>query len=239
MKWHIMGISLQIRIYDILPLLHPEWFPEDADVNYIEWITVVSTCADRLITISETVANDLYLWLEKHRPNRSNALKVISVHLGANFLVDEKKRMTHDEQIIEKINQKTLFLMVGTIEPRKGYLQTLLAFDELWKQGCDICLLIVGNEGWAKLPNIQRRNIPTIIKKIRNNREYGKKLFWIKNASDEYLQYLYKSCQCLIAASKGEGFGLPLVEAMFYKLPVIARDIPVFREIIQNNACFF
>ena len=40
-------------------------------------------------------------------------------------------------------------------------------------------------------------------------------------------------------ASIGEGFGLPLVEAAQNRLPIIARDIPVFREVLGDNAVFF
>ena len=43
----------------------------------------------------------------------------------------------------------------------------------------------------------------------------------------------------MIFASLGEGFGLPLIEAAQQKLPVILRDIPVFREIAGEHACYF
>jgi glycosyltransferase involved in cell wall biosynthesis len=43
----------------------------------------------------------------------------------------------------------------------------------------------------------------------------------------------------LIVASEGEGFGLPLIEAAQHKLPIIVRDIPVFREVAGNDAFYF
>src|SRR5690606_7426170 len=49
----------------------------------------------------------------------------------------------------------------------------------------------------------------------------------------------YKSSTCLIAASVNEGFGLPLIEAARHGLPIIARDIPVFREVAGNYAYYF
>ena len=42
-----------------------------------------------------------------------------------------------------------------------------------------------------------------------------------------------------MAASEAEGFGLPLVEAALFNLPVIARDLPVFKEIADGHASFF
>jgi glycosyltransferase involved in cell wall biosynthesis len=46
-------------------------------------------------------------------------------------------------------------------------------------------------------------------------------------------------CVCLIAASEGEGFGLPLIEAARHKLAIIARDIAVFREVAGAHALYF
>jgi glycosyltransferase involved in cell wall biosynthesis len=129
--------------------------------------------------------------------------------------------------------------MVGTIEPRKGHLQTIAAFDALWAQGLDVNLVIVGKEGWIGLPDDQRRTIPTIVATLRNHPQLGKRLFWLDGISDEYLERIYAASACLIAASEDEGFGLPLIEAAQHKLPILARDIPVFREVAGEHAYYF
>ena len=58
-------------------------------------------------------------------------------------------------------------------------------------------------------------------------------------ASDEYLTAIFANSAALIAASYGEGFGLPIIEAGYYGIPIIARDIPVFREVGTSNTVFF
>ncbi len=50
---------------------------------------------------------------------------------------------------------------------------------------------------------------------------------------------MYDAAQCLLAASEAEGFGLPLIEAAQHGLPVMARDIPVFREVAGDHAFYF
>jgi glycosyltransferase involved in cell wall biosynthesis len=50
---------------------------------------------------------------------------------------------------------------------------------------------------------------------------------------------MYASSSALLATSKGEGFGLPLIEAARHDLPIIARDIPVFREIGDEHVYYF
>jgi glycosyltransferase involved in cell wall biosynthesis len=74
---------------------------------------------------------------------------------------------------------------------------------------------------------------------LRKHPRLGKQLFWLEGVSDEMLGDLYARSSCLLAASEGEGFGLPLIEAAQAKLPIIARDIPVFREVAGDHAFYF
>ncbi len=120
--------------------------------------------------------------------------------------------------------------MVGTVEPRKAHAQTLSAFDELWGAGLDVKLIIVGKQGWM---------VDALAHALRSHSEVGKRLFWLEGISDDYLEKIYAASTCLIAASEGEGFGLPLIEAAHHKVPIIARDIPVFREVAGENAFYF
>jgi glycosyltransferase involved in cell wall biosynthesis len=120
--------------------------------------------------------------------------------------------------------------MVGTIEPRKSHAQVLDAFELLWQRGSDAMLVIVGRPGWMTAAFVAR---------LRAHPEAGKRLLWIEDATDEMLERLYESCSALILASRGEGFGLPLVEAAQRGLPIIARDLPVFREVARDHAFYF
>ncbi len=122
------------------------------------------------------------------------------------------------------------FLTVGTIEPRKGHAQVLAAFERLWDSGHDLRLVIVGKPGWK---------VEELIEKLRRHPKLGSLLFWFEDVSDAGLEQLYRACSCLIAASEGEGFGLPLIEAAQHGLPILARDIPVFREVAGEHASFF
>jgi alpha-1,2-rhamnosyltransferase len=74
---------------------------------------------------------------------------------------------------------------------------------------------------------------------MRSHPEHGRRLFWFEDGSDAELDFAYRHAAALIFASRFEGFGLPLVEAMQYGLPVLASDIPVFREIGGDYPDFF
>jgi glycosyltransferase involved in cell wall biosynthesis len=120
--------------------------------------------------------------------------------------------------------------MVSTIEPRKGHAQTLAAFEALWEEGHQINLVIVGKRGWL---------VDDLVARLSNHPAKGRTLFWLEGISDEYLEKIYSAGTCLIAASEGEGFGLPLIEAAQHHLPMIVRDLPVFREIAGEHAFYF
>jgi len=120
--------------------------------------------------------------------------------------------------------------MVGTLEPRKGHAQVLEAFEQLWMTGVNVNLVIVGKQGWL---------VENLVERLRAHPELNKRFFWLEGISDEYLEKVYATSTCLIAASYGEGFGLPLIEAAQYNLPIIAQDIPVFREVAGEHAYYF
>jgi glycosyltransferase involved in cell wall biosynthesis len=103
----------------------------------------------------------------------------------------------------------------------------------------DINLVVVGKEGWKPLRDDQRRTIPEIVQKLKNHPEKNKRLFWLEGISDEFLNEIYNASDCLLFASEGEGFGLPLIEAAQHDKPIITRDIPVFREIAGDHAFYF
>ena len=239
--WRARGIRISFRVYDILPILKPEFFPSWANTMHTDWLTAISQNADQLICISDSVAAEVKQRLNETDPTVQQHLIISSVHLGADFSVTDNIRPL-DSDVEAKhrmLSSRPTFLMVGTVEPRKGYLQTIAAFDLLWKEGVDVNLAIVGAEGWKGLPNEERRTIPTIVSKLHNHPEAGLRLWWLQGLDNSQLVDLYRHSTCLIAASEGEGFGLPLVEAARHGLPILARDIPVFREVAGEYASYF
>lgn len=239
--WRSRGLSLNFMVYDYLPLTRPEFFPDGTGKLYADWLHAVAAAGDRLICISHDVAEGVMRWLKTNEPERSSNPEIAVLHLGADLDTSAATKGLPETApaVLEAVASRPTFLMVGTIEPRKGYLQTLAAFDLLWRDGVDTNLVIVGAEGWKPIPEGQRRTLLQIVACLQDHPQLGHRLFWLEDVSDEYLEQLYRGAACLIAASEGEGFGLPLVEAARHKLPILARDIPVFREVADNHAAYF
>jgi glycosyltransferase involved in cell wall biosynthesis len=234
------GVRVYFIVYDLLPLSLPHTFPPEADAGHARWLSAVAKM-DGAICITQSVADDLYEWYSQDAARSEHAFHIVVSHLGADIESSAPTRGLPDSayHILSECKVRPTFLMVGTIEPRKGYLFTLQAFERLWGAGADINLIIVGKEGWMGLPDAMRRTIPHTIHCLRTHHEWGGRLFWLEGISDEYLEKIYAASTCLIVASEGEGFGLPLIEAAQYGLPIIARDIPVFREVAGESAYYF
>ncbi|ABK14857.1 glycosyltransferase [Methanothrix thermoacetophila] len=235
------GVKIFFVVYDVLPIQMPEVFPPGTDDLHSKWLSCVCRVSDGVLCISKSVADGVAEWLKSHGPDRLRPLRVEWFHIGADLESSSPTRGLPENasKVLNQIRSRMSFLMVGTIEPRKGYPQAIGAFEMLWMDGADVNLVIVGREGWTHLSDDMRRNIPETVNRLRHHPELGRRLFWLDGISDEYLERVYESCKCLVAASLGEGFGLPLIEAAQHKMPIIARDIPVFREVAGDHAFYF
>jgi glycosyltransferase involved in cell wall biosynthesis len=226
------GVAIHFIAYDLLPILRPDVFVAGAHGGFSRWLGAVSRVADGVVCISRAVADELIAWIGENRPVRAAPLKVSYFHLGADIAAELAENASPIPEIEQfgQIQAKPSFLMVGTLEPRKGHAHALSAFELLWAQDTEADLVIVGKQGWM---------VDELVERIRQHPENGKRLFWYEAASDEALRALYRDAAALLAASEAEGFGLPLIEAAQHHLPLIARDIPVFREVAGDHAFYF
>jgi glycosyltransferase involved in cell wall biosynthesis len=229
-KMRRLGTKVLTVVYDLLPVQMPSYFPKVVQDLYPIWLERL-TSYDGAICISRAVADDLRDWTSKNI-TRKTPFQIGWFHLGCDVesSIPTQGLPKDAAATLHKLGQAPTFLMVGTIEPRKGYREVLAAFDLLWAQGLQLNLVIVGKEGW---------DIADFTKTLPVHPQWGKQLFWQNSISDEYLAQIYATSTCLIAASEGEGFGLPLIEAAQHKIPILARDLPVFQEVAGTYATYF
>jgi glycosyltransferase involved in cell wall biosynthesis len=226
------GMRLIFTIYDVLPLTQPQMFPPEIEPMVRRWLDALAELADGLVCISRTVAEEVVECLNAVKHKRLRPLRVGFFHLGADFTASLPTSGVPENSgvLLASIRCRPSFLMVGTLEPRKGYRQALAAMERLWADGVDVNLVIVGKKGWM---------MDDLAERIQQHPERDHRLFWLQGISDDMLQHVYRSARALLAASEAEGFGLPLIEGAQHGLPIIARDIPVFREVAGEHAYYF
>lgn len=218
----IKGGEVISCLYDTVPLRSAAFCHEGMPPIFSAWFQTALAYSTGFVCISRAVADELLELLAGIRfPRR---MRVGYWHLGADFATDVSSPKPARRNMAAA---RPRFLMVGTLEPRKGHRVALEAFEALWADGFDVELVIVGKIGWG---------ISDLADRIRRHAEFGKRLHLHEKVGDTDLAARYSECDALIAASFAEGFGLPIVEAGHFGKPVLASDIPVFREVSKGAA---
>lgn len=220
-------VPIYTAVYDLLPLTLPPGNIVDGGREWFEgWFRDAARSSDGLVCISRAVAEDVKIYLDSigELPNRP---KIGYWHLGANF--ENVAENGKPSQSVLALSDHPYLLMVGTIEPRKCHALALAAMEQIWEQGSELRLCIAGKEGWM---------VGELMERLRNHPLAGKKIFLFEEPSDADLQALYANASGLLFLSKGEGFGLPLIEAAHHGVSIICSDIPVFHEIAGAFASY-
>jgi glycosyltransferase involved in cell wall biosynthesis len=221
--WKNSGVRLFWILHDIIPIRHPEYYNLATDVIFSRWLDGVLELAEGIVTISRYVADDLASYYHERRSRRGEKLKI-----AYSYNACDMKTLCAADVLPDR--EKNVFLMVGIVTLRKGYTQVLDAFERLWREGVDVKLLIIGTPGFKA---------NKLIRRLESHAEHGQKLTWLKNADDERLKDAYSRSSAMIYSSFAEGFGIPLIEAASFGLPVISRDLPLFREVAGECAFYF
>ncbi|MBK1719779.1 glycosyltransferase [Thiocystis violacea] len=235
--WRRLGVRVWFMVHDILPATHPQWFPGHLPPLVRQWLDALARLADGCVCVSSATAAELAAWWGDGEGADPPLLRVS--HNGADFLPLGAADPALGPNLEPALAARPSLLMVGTIEPRKGHAQVFAALERLWADGLDLNLIVVGREGWPNDTPAERRPIRASVDWLRTHPERDRRLFWPQDVDDATLAALYRRASALLAAAEGEGFGLPLIEAAHHGLPLIARDIPVFREIAGPHAWYF
>ncbi len=217
------GGKTVVAVYDILPLVYPSLFRPIVVDLFKAWRENIVARADAAVAISQASA----LSLCENMPDAASRPPIGWWPLGADFDIILDKPSSFAARIA---NGPIYFLSVGTLEPRKAYPVAIDAFERLWAAGHEIRYVIVGRPGW---------NTRALQRRLRQHREFGRRLLWFDDAEDADLRCLYENARGAVNCSIAEGFGLPLVEAALRGVPVIASDIPVFREVGGEGPRYF
>lgn len=215
-KARAVGACVVPIIHDIFPITHPEFADTKNGTAFEAAFARLIAACHGLLTVSRFTQSEVETLLTRQG---IKVPPIRSFYLGAD-VVSKDLNTTHVRADIQKL--RDVYLMVGTIEPRKDHATVLDAFERLWRNGACAALVLVGRAGW-RCKKLQRR--------LDDHPLRNKLLFVLYDATDSDLDYLYRHARALVIASKVEGFGLPLVEAMRYGVPVIASRIDVFCEI--------
>ncbi len=209
----------KVKYYIVLHDLWANQFPETMGVikkNYANFvISNIKRLAYKIITVSETVKKEI---VDFYKCDES-FVKVIYNYFS--FGENPKIGLSNEEQklFLDKydIREKEYILSVGSINKRKNISFLIEAYKQI---NTDKKLVIVGRKENQEL-------------NINNN------IILTGYLNDEELKVLYKNALIFVFPSLYEGFGIPLIDAQSFGVPVLCSNIPVFREIGGDSVEYF
>jgi alpha-1,2-rhamnosyltransferase len=208
-----------LLIHDIIAITEDDVFEARHRKLFQDAFRFYTELCDGILCVSKTALREVSAYvhttLQLHRP-------CDFAYLGADFAAKGERSGEIRQSFAVLFSRMPLYIMVGTLEPRKNHLCVLSVFEKLWAAGVNISLCFIGRIGWQ---------VDSLIARIKSNQGFGNRLLWVSDCNDSELEFAYQHAKAVIFASKNEGFGLPLIEAMHYGKPVFASDIPIFREI--------
>ena len=215
------SVKILLTVHDLVPVKYRHTMMK-ADKYYYRLYFKKSICrADILWAVSYYTREQI----KKMYPSRKSK----TILVGQCF---EKKRF-HPVSVAPEtrnsiqqqygLNEKFL-LYVGTIEPRKNLRFLISLMPELVKHG--FSLLIVGAKGWGKAG---------IHDKLQSDKKVNDRIAFSGFITDSELITIYNHACLLAIPSINEGFGLPALEAMLCRCPVVAADHSGLHEVVKDG----
>ena len=208
------GAKRAFMIHDAIPNEFPEFCKPGRDVAHLARLRNVASLASMILTISQASAKAIAAIL---RDDGRCAPPIVVNPLGVDpWFLDRARLDPPNPQI-------PYFVVVGTIEPRKNLAFLLMVWRRLAETLGERTprLVLVGRRGWEN---------ENIVDLLERSRRLGPYVAEVADLTDAGLASLVAGARALLAPSLAEGFGLPVVEALALRTPVVACDIPAHRE---------
>ena len=198
-----------VTLHDVFHLANPQYYSRLKQLMIKPFYYSSTRKSDLILTVSEFSKQEIVKFCGKRL-----ASKIKTIYNGCDIDVSKVNPADRDFRYL---------LFVGNVKPHKNLKNALLGFQQL--NNLNLRFVIVGKkEGFVTGDS-------EVFETVNRLNANGERVVFTGNISDDELYSWYKDATALVQPSYYEGFGLPIVEAMQFGLPIACSDIPVFREI--------
>ncbi len=221
-------IKTVLTIHDLAPLVNTKWHGNSRRVFELAdlYLRRSAHIVDKIITVSEATKKTIIDFYDVPEEK-------IEIVAPAIFPEITKFRIT--EEHIKKVKQKfsirnDYILSICTLEPRKNLISLIRAYEIYREKNkeSNIQLVLTGQLGWY---------YDNILEQINNSKE-KKDIVLTDYVSDFELGALYKGASIFAYVSYYEGFGAPILEALYYGKAVLTSNTTSMPEVGGNAACY-
>jgi len=219
LKWNEKPIKKIVTIHDLIFLRYPEYYSFfDRKIHFWKFKNAAKQ-ADLIIAISEQTKKDIIKFLNIPES------KIRVVYQGCHHFFKENQTQDFLNSVREKFNLPEKFILnVGTIEERKSLLNIVKAI-----KNTEIPLVVVGKKKDKYFNKIER-----FIEKNKLENQ----VYFLENVSMEELAAIYKLAEIFVYPSVFEGFGIPVIEALFSGTAVITSNLSSLPEAGGKNSLY-
>lgn len=210
LKWGKEPIKKIVTIHDLIFMRYPQYYSFFDRKIHLWKFKKAAASADKIIAISEQTKRDIITYLKVPE----NKIEVI--YQGCHQAFKEQQSDKFIQLTKEKFNlPKRFILNVGTIEDRKNLLNIVKGIS-----GTEIPLVVVGRKTnyYKKVEAFIRKN------------KIEKQVLFLERVSMDELAVIYKLADIFVYPSFFEGFGIPVIEALFSKTAVITSNVSCLPE---------
>ncbi|PID56900.1 group 1 glycosyl transferase [candidate division KSB3 bacterium] len=209
-----------VTIHDLVPLFFPKSVPRKHVLFFRLFMKHAAHTADLIITDSEHSKRDIVRYLHVSEK------KIRVIYLG----YDPPKQQVCDPQKVSALLKgygicKPYLLFVGAIEPKKNLERLVKAFHmfrEHDREGTDLQLVLAGGESWMS------EGLYRTVRELNLDQH----VIFTGVVPDAELPLFYHEAEAFVFPSIYEGFGLPVLEAMSHRIPVITSNVSSLPEIV-------
>jgi glycosyltransferase involved in cell wall biosynthesis len=211
----VKGTPTVVTVHDLTPLLYPHLCRPEV----LGFPTLVRHAIDAgaiVHTPSEFVRAQV---LDHFRVEPS---RVVAIAHGVTPLVSEPAQ----PPVAHRLDGRPYILAMSTLEPRKGLVYLVRAFEQITSRHPDVRLVLTGQPGWGMDELLAEFHGPSVSERI----------LLPGYVTDEERSWLLRNAQVFAYPSLYEGFGLPLLEAMSVGTPVVTTYAGAIREVVADAA---
>lgn len=211
--FRVRGVSYILTVHDLVWKICPRSMPLRRRLAERIFFPISIRNADTILAVSQSTANDIVQYF----PSCAHKVKVIPL---AGMIEN------YEESIATPKRNQKYILFVGTIEPRKNINYMLQAYAGISKDLKEkYKFFLVGNVGWGDID----------LNAMIVNLGLSQYVEWKTATNDQDLLTLYENAYCLLFPSLYEGFGLPILEAHNFGVPVITSNLSSMPEVVGNG----
>jgi glycosyltransferase involved in cell wall biosynthesis len=207
-----------ITIHDVAFEHYKEHTPFLVYQYYKYFVPKFCKKATKILAVSTFTKQDIV-----NRYNIKNS-KISVVYNG----FDKKENISEiTNETISNLITQNYFIFIGAVHPRKNVLGLLKSFEHFKSSfSHQHKLVIIGRKAWMN----------TELEDFYNKMQFKNDIIWIEKIERNNLLHVLQHAFALVYPSFFEGFGIPIIEAMSYGVPVITSNVSCMPEVAGNAA---